>query len=72
MSSLTAEAVSKVKGEQLSQAFKEVFFPDGQALRSGSFLRMPGIAGVLEAGYEGNFTQEIVDVVNGANKQLWL
>ncbi|XP_039972510.1 glutathione hydrolase 7-like isoform X5 [Xiphias gladius] len=39
----------------------------GQALRPGSFLRMPLLAGVLEAGlsnfYDGNFSQEIVDEV---------
>ncbi|XP_039972503.1 glutathione hydrolase 7-like isoform X2 [Xiphias gladius] len=62
-----AEAISKVKGEQLPQRFRGVFFPGGQALRPGSFLRMPLLAGVLEAGlsnfYDGNFSQEIVDEV---------
>ncbi|XP_027134719.1 glutathione hydrolase 7-like isoform X2 [Larimichthys crocea] len=60
-----AEAVSKVKDEQLSQRFRDTFFPDGQALRPGSFLRMPSLAGVLEAGlsnfYDGIFTQEMED-----------
>ncbi|KAG8007418.1 Glutathione hydrolase 7 [Nibea albiflora] len=66
-----AEAVSKVKDEHLSQRFRDTFFPDGQALRPGSFLRMPSLAGVLEAGlsnfYDGIFTQEMVDElrVNG-------
>lgn len=67
--SSAAEAISKVKGEQLSQRFTDVFFPGGRALRSGTFLRMPGLARVLEAGlsnfYDGNVSQEIVDVVNG-------
>ncbi|XP_070758985.1 glutathione hydrolase 7-like [Enoplosus armatus] len=62
-----AEAISKVKGEQLSQHFRDTFFPDGHALRPGSFLRMPGLAGVLEAGlssfYDGNVSQEIEDEV---------
>ncbi|XP_041802153.1 glutathione hydrolase 7-like [Chelmon rostratus] len=62
-----AEALSKVKGEQLSQRFRDIFFPDGQALRPGSYLRMPSLAGVLEAGlsnfYDGNFSQEIEDEV---------
>ncbi|TMS19021.1 Glutathione hydrolase 7 [Larimichthys crocea] len=60
-----AEAVSKVKDEQLSQRFRDTFFPDGQALRPGSFLRMPRLARVLEAGlsnfYDGVFTQEMED-----------
>ncbi|KAM9362194.1 glutathione hydrolase 7-like [Symphorus nematophorus] len=62
-----AEAVSKVKDEQLSQRFRDVFFPDGQALRPGSFLRMSRLAAVLEAGlsnfYDGNFSQEMEDEV---------
>ncbi|XP_070814249.1 glutathione hydrolase 7-like [Chaetodon trifascialis] len=62
-----AEAISKVKGEQLSPRFRDMFFPDGQALRPGSYLRMPSLAGVLEAGlsnfYEGNFSQEVEDEV---------
>ncbi|KAI3369521.1 hypothetical protein L3Q82_007731 [Scortum barcoo] len=62
-----AEAISKIKGEQLSQRFSDMFLPDGHALRPGSFLRMPGLAGVLEAGlsnfYDGNFSQEMEDEV---------
>ncbi len=64
----TAEATSKVKDEQLSQRFRDTFFPGGHALRPGSYLRMPGLAGVLEAGlsnfYDGNFSQEVEDEVN--------
>ncbi|XP_071350810.1 glutathione hydrolase 7-like isoform X8 [Trachinotus anak] len=64
---VSAEAISKVKGEQLPQRIREVFFPGGRALRPGSFLRTPTLAGVLEAGlsnfYDGNFSQEIVDEV---------
>ncbi|XP_023254819.1 glutathione hydrolase 7-like [Seriola lalandi dorsalis] len=62
-----AEAISKVKGEQLPQRFREMFFPGGQALLPGSFLRTPTLAGVLQADlsnfYDGNFSQEIVDEV---------
>ncbi|XP_038551925.1 glutathione hydrolase 7-like isoform X3 [Micropterus salmoides] len=62
-----AEAISKVKGEQLSQRFRDTFFPDGQALLPGSFLRMPSLALVLEAGllnfYDGNVSQEMEDEV---------
>ncbi|XP_044076082.1 glutathione hydrolase 7-like isoform X1 [Siniperca chuatsi] len=62
-----SEAISRVKGEWLSQRFRDTFFPDGKALRPGSFLRMPSLAGVLEADlsnfYDGNFSQEIEDEV---------
>ncbi|XP_037643517.1 glutathione hydrolase 7-like isoform X2 [Sebastes umbrosus] len=62
-----AEAISKLKGEQLSQRFRDTFLPGGRALLPGSFLRMSSLAGVLEAGlsnfYEGNFSQEIEDEV---------
>ncbi|XP_042356737.1 glutathione hydrolase 7-like [Plectropomus leopardus] len=62
-----AEAMSKVKGEQRSQRFRDMFLPDGKALLPGSFLRMSGLAGVLEAGllnfYDGNFSQEIEEEV---------
>lgn len=62
-----AEAILKVKSERLSQRFMDMFLPDGQALRAGSFVRMPGLAGVMEAGlwnfYEGNFSQELEDEV---------
>lgn len=66
--SSTAEAILKVKGEKIMQRFRTVFLPEGRALRPGSFLRMPGLAGVLEAGllnfYNGNLSQEMEDEVN--------
>ncbi|XP_029133169.2 glutathione hydrolase 7 [Labrus bergylta] len=62
-----SEAIEKVKGETLSKRFRDIFFPDGQALHSGLILRMPGLAGVLQAPlsnfYNGNFSQEIEDEV---------
>ncbi|KAM7402652.1 hypothetical protein PAMP_017872 [Pampus punctatissimus] len=62
-----AEAISKVKDEKLLQHFRTVFFPEGRALRPGSFLRIPSLAGVLEAGlfnfYNGNLSQEMEDAV---------
>ncbi|XP_067360330.1 glutathione hydrolase 7-like [Channa argus] len=62
-----SEAISKVKGEPLSPLFRDLFIPGGQSLHSGSFLRMPGLARVLEAGlsnvYDGNLSQEMVDMV---------
>lgn len=58
----------KVKDETITQRFRTVFFPDGHTLRPGSFLKMPDLAGVLEAGlsnfYNGNLSQEIEDEVN--------
>ncbi|XP_044206210.1 glutathione hydrolase 7-like [Thunnus albacares] len=62
-----AEAISKVKDEKLLQRFRTVFLPEGRALRPGSFLRMPSLARVLEAGlsnfYNGNLSQEMEDEV---------
>lgn len=64
----TAEAIMKVKGEQLPQRFRDTFLPEGHALLPGSFLRMSSLAGVLEAGlssfYDGNVSQEIEEEVN--------
>lgn len=65
--SFTADAISKVKGEQLSQRFRDTFVPEGQALHPGTYVRMPGLAQVLRAGlfnfYHGNLSQEIEDEV---------
>ncbi|KAI9546403.1 hypothetical protein NQZ68_027572 [Dissostichus eleginoides] len=62
-----AEAISKVKGQRVSQRFRDLFFPDGKALRPGSFLMISSLAGVLEAGlsnfYDGNVSKEIEDEV---------
>uniref|UniRef100_A0A3Q0RXX3 Glutathione hydrolase n=1 Tax=Amphilophus citrinellus TaxID=61819 RepID=A0A3Q0RXX3_AMPCI len=62
-----ADAISKIKGEQLSQHFGNTFMPDGRPLSPGSYVRLPGLAGVLEAGllnfYHGNLSQEMVDEV---------
>lgn len=42
--------------------FRDIFIPDGQVLRLGSYLGMPGLAEVLEAGlgtfYHGGISQE--------------
>jgi len=44
-----------------------MFLPGGRALLPGSFLRMSGLAGVLQAGlsnfYDGNFSREMEDEV---------
>uniref|UniRef100_A0A3B4Z1B8 Glutathione hydrolase n=1 Tax=Stegastes partitus TaxID=144197 RepID=A0A3B4Z1B8_9TELE len=61
------DAISKVKGDQLSQRFKDTFIPDDRVLSPGSYVQIPGLAGVLEAGlmsfYHGNLSQEIEDEV---------
>ncbi|KAM8916845.1 glutathione hydrolase 7-like [Spinachia spinachia] len=62
-----SEAISKVKGEHLSQRFRDTFLPGGRPLLPGSFLRMSSLAGVLQAGlsnfYDGNFSLEMEDEV---------
>nr|XP_004571956.1 glutathione hydrolase 7 [Maylandia zebra] len=62
-----ADAISKVSGEQQSQSFNNAFMPHGRPLSAGSYVRLPRLAGVLEAGllnfYHGNLSQEIVDEV---------
>ncbi|CAK6958369.1 glutathione hydrolase 7-like [Scomber scombrus] len=69
-----AEAILKVKGKKVMQRFRTVFLPEGRALRPGSFLRMPGLAGVLEAGllnfYNGNLSQEMEDEVRASGGVL--
>lgn len=69
----TADAISKVSGEQQSQSFNNAFMPHGRPLSAGSYVRLPRLAGVLEAGllnfYHGNLSQEIVDEVTDINIQ---
>uniref|UniRef100_A0A672ZGM3 Glutathione hydrolase n=1 Tax=Sphaeramia orbicularis TaxID=375764 RepID=A0A672ZGM3_9TELE len=61
------EAILKVKGQQLSQHFRDLFLPDGKALQPGSVLRIPGLAEVLEADpsnfYNGNLSEEMEEEV---------
>ncbi|KAM3877950.1 glutathione hydrolase 7-like [Diretmus argenteus] len=62
-----AEAIMKVEGENLSGRFRSMFFPGSHALLPGSFLRMPNLAGVLQADlshfYNGNLSQEMENEV---------
>ncbi|KAM6927901.1 glutathione hydrolase 7-like [Xenentodon cancila] len=64
-----ADAISMVKGEQLQERFRNLFIPDGRALSPGSYVRIPGLAKVLEAGlysfYHGKLLEEIKDEVRG-------
>ncbi|XP_061916568.1 glutathione hydrolase 7-like isoform X1 [Entelurus aequoreus] len=62
-----ASAISNVKGDSLMGRFRATFFPDGRALRPGSFLRMPSVARLLQVGlsnfYSGNLSQEMEEEV---------
>ncbi|KAM4740190.1 glutathione hydrolase 7-like [Anableps anableps] len=62
-----AIAISKLETEKLGGRFRDIFIPDGQALRLGSYLRFPGLAEVLEAGlgtfYHGAISQEMEEEV---------
>ncbi|KAM3622325.1 uncharacterized protein V6R79_023221 [Siganus canaliculatus] len=64
---MEAEALLKIRGEELPQRFRDVFFPDGQPLHPGSFLKMPSLAGVLQSGlsnfYDGTFSREMEEEV---------
>lgn len=61
-----ADAISQV-GDQLVGRLRELFIPNGRALSPGSYLRMPGVADVLQAGlfsfYYGSVSQELEDEV---------
>uniref|UniRef100_A0A3Q3BGQ7 Glutathione hydrolase 7-like n=1 Tax=Kryptolebias marmoratus TaxID=37003 RepID=A0A3Q3BGQ7_KRYMA len=63
--------VSQSLGEQLVGRFRDLFIPNGQPLSPGSYLRMPGVAEVLQAGlfsfYHGNVSQELEDEVIHTN-----
>ncbi|KAK5623377.1 hypothetical protein CRENBAI_015395 [Crenichthys baileyi] len=58
-----ATAISKLETEKIEGRFRDIFIPDGQALRLGSYLKMPDLADVLRAGltnfYHGAISQEI-------------
>ncbi|XP_031421784.1 glutathione hydrolase 7 isoform X2 [Clupea harengus] len=66
-----AEALAKVKDQNISQAFRELFLPDGQVPLSGLFTRRLDLAAILyriaidgiSEFYNGNLTQEIVTEV---------
>ncbi|XP_061731613.1 glutathione hydrolase 7-like isoform X2 [Nerophis ophidion] len=63
-----ASAISNVKGDSLMGRFRATFFPDGRALRPGSFLRMPSVAQLLQVDlsnfYSGNLSQEMEEEVH--------
>ncbi|XP_036806542.1 glutathione hydrolase 7 isoform X7 [Oncorhynchus mykiss] len=62
-----AEAITKVKGQNMSLRFRDMFLPRGHALSPGSLMKTPSLAAVLEAGvsefYNGTLTQEMASEV---------
>lgn len=68
----TAQALSKVKDQNVSQAFQDLFLPGGQVPQSGLFARRLDLAAILDRiaangiseFYNGNLTQEIVAEVS--------
>ncbi|XP_037540021.1 glutathione hydrolase 7 [Nematolebias whitei] len=63
-----AEALSKMKNQSMSAAFRDLFLPNGQAPLSGLFTRRIDLAAILDAVavkgvsefYSGNLAQEMV------------
>ncbi|XP_063064418.1 glutathione hydrolase 7 [Engraulis encrasicolus] len=63
-----AEALTKVKEQNVSEAFQDLFFPDGQVPLPGLFTRRLDLAAILDKiaanglseFYNNNLTQEIV------------
>ncbi|XP_057219053.1 glutathione hydrolase 7 isoform X2 [Triplophysa rosa] len=63
-----ADALSKLKGQNVSETFRDIFLPNGQ---SPLFMRRPDLADVLDKiaangiseFYRGNLTQEMTSVV---------
>ncbi|XP_041743687.2 glutathione hydrolase 7 isoform X1 [Coregonus clupeaformis] len=62
-----AEAITKLKGQNMSLRFRDMFLPGGHALSPGSLMKTPSLAAVLEAGvsefYSGTLTQEMANEV---------
>ncbi|KAI3357658.1 hypothetical protein L3Q82_016065 [Scortum barcoo] len=66
-----AEALAKVKDQNVSDAFRDLFLPNGQAPLSGLFTRRLDLAAILDAVavkgisefYSGNLTQEMAAAV---------
>uniref|UniRef100_A0A3Q2TTT0 Glutathione hydrolase n=1 Tax=Fundulus heteroclitus TaxID=8078 RepID=A0A3Q2TTT0_FUNHE len=66
-----AEALDKVKNQNVSDAFRDLFLPNGQAPLSGLFTQRPDLAAILDAVadkgisefYTGDRAREMVDAV---------
>ncbi|XP_021171976.2 glutathione hydrolase 7 [Fundulus heteroclitus] len=66
-----AEALDKVKNQNVSDAFRDLFLPNGQAPLSGLFTQRPDLAAILDAVadkgisefYTGDRAREMVEAV---------
>lgn len=66
-----ADALAKVKDQNMSASFRDLFLPNGQAPLSGLFTRRLDLAAILDAVvvkgisefYSGNLTQEMAAAV---------
>lgn len=66
-----AEALANVKDQNMSESFRDLFLPNGQAPLSGLFTRRLDLAAILDAVavkgisdfYSGNLTQEMAEAV---------
>ncbi|XP_062871921.1 glutathione hydrolase 7 [Trichomycterus rosablanca] len=73
-----ADALSKIKDENVSQAFRDLFFPDGSPSLSGLFMTRQDLAAVLDrvaakgisGFYDGNLTQEMASAIQAAGGVL--
>ncbi|KAG5838379.1 hypothetical protein ANANG_G00223100 [Anguilla anguilla] len=73
-----AEALSKVKDQNISENFRDLFLPDGQPPLSGLFTRRLDLAAILDTiavsgiseFYNGNLTQEMAAEVRAAGGVL--
>lgn len=66
-----ADALSQIKVENVSEAFRELFLPDGHPPLSGLFMTRQDLAAILDRVaangisefYDGNLTQEMASTV---------
>uniref|UniRef100_A0A3Q4BX94 Glutathione hydrolase n=1 Tax=Mola mola TaxID=94237 RepID=A0A3Q4BX94_MOLML len=73
-----AEALAKVKDQNMSASFRDLFLPNGQAPFSGLFTRRLDLAAILDAVavkgisefYSGNLTQEMTAAVQASGGVL--
>ncbi|XP_060793144.1 glutathione hydrolase 7 [Neoarius graeffei] len=73
-----ADALSQIKGENVSEAFRELFLPDGHPPLSGLFMTRQDLAAILDRVavngiaefYDGNLTQEMANTVQASGGVL--
>lgn len=73
-----ADALAQIKTENVSEAFRELFLPDGRPPLSGLFMTRQDLAAILDRVaangisefYGGNLTQEIVSTVQASGGVL--